>query len=437
MLAAQGSFAFMKSRSGRIRSVRLFIAIISVGTLTIVSLWRLQFCRHSCLSFLRASFSHRLRSNRYSSQRLDRSVAHATTFYGQSVPVAPPGHPDYPGDEVKPFANQNGGVDYDAVPPPRLYMYGPAASPLAREFLVDCSAWHSAPEDGPVRRDLVEQVLAMLRKYGFAVAEGMVPPEAQAAMEIAAIRYFDDMPSGFFTSPLRADRKQVHVPYEEPWSEDWLVKNDLVLQVTARYVTNNMACGRNEAEQQAAWCQWVTQGSDLDWFRGVVPERGPLADNPPHGCTSVGSSQSLGPWLGRVMITKTPGQSPLMTHHRDIILPGPCAQLTIGVPLTPLVANNGPLGIRPRSHVMDKPGYEVVTNIPPGAIMLYDSFVEHRAMEHHLPKDRYVLYYEFETRGIFTGYVEGHFGTEAARSEYEFRRAVDPILRRHVADATR
>ena len=60
-----------------------------------------------------------------------------------------------------------------------------------------------------------------------------------------------------------------------------------------------------------------------------------------------------------------------MTRHRDIILPGPFAQLTIGVPLTPLVANNGPLALRPGSHVMDSPGYEVVTNIPHGSIMLY------------------------------------------------------------------
>ena len=44
------------------------------------------------------------------------------SFYGDSVPVPPPGHPDYPvGAEVQPFANQNGGVD-DTIAPPRLYM---------------------------------------------------------------------------------------------------------------------------------------------------------------------------------------------------------------------------------------------------------------------------------------------------------------------------
>lgn len=368
------------------------------------------------------------------SRKLLRGVRRNSAF--NFAPVAPPGHPDYPGEEVKPFANQNGGVDVEALPPPRLFSYGPCASPVARDFVVDCAGWHSAAEGSRDRRDLVEQVLTVLRKYGFVVAEGMVPPEGQRFLEATAIRHFDEMPPGFFTSPLRAERKQVHVPYEEPWSADWLVMNSLVLQVVARYCTNNMACGRTEDEQQAAWCQWVMQGSDIDFFRSVSPQPGPLADNPPHGCTTVGSvsPNDWGPWLGRAMITKTPGQTPLMTRHRDIILPGPCAQLTIGVPLTPLVANNGPLGIRPGSHVMQTPGYEVVTNIPPGSIMLYDSFVDHRAMENHLATDRYVLYYEFETRGIFTGYVEGHFGEMARKSEWDFRQMVDPVLRRHVTE---
>eukprot|EP00438_Fugacium_kawagutii_P013122 Skav209593 [mRNA] locus=scaffold1607:213696:218324:- [translate_table: standard] len=209
-----------------------------------------------------------------------------------------------------------------------------------------------------------------------------------------------------------------------------------------------MACGRSEEEQQSAWCQWVMQGSEVDWFHSVAPQasRGPLATDPPHGCTTVGAPDELGPWLGRVMITRTPPQPSL--QPQDIILPGPFAQLTIGVPLTPLSANNGPLALRPGSHVMSSPGYEVVTNIPHGSIMLYDSFVDHRAVEHRGEQDRrgevemkmYVLYYEFETRGIFTGYVDGHFGQQATQSEawlkyaqeHDFRQVVDPILRRYV-----
>ncbi|CAE7655724.1 unnamed protein product [Symbiodinium pilosum] len=360
------------------------------------------------------------------------------SFYGDSVPVPPPGHPDYPvGAEVQPFANQNGGVD-DTIAPPRLYMshsctWEVFAQPSLGLGLKE-TGMVQRQASGPEKQQLVDQVLAVLRKNGFAVLEGMVPADEQLAMEAAAIRHFEGLPKGYFTSPLRADRSQVHVPYEEPWSAEWLVPNDLVLRVTARYVINNMACGRSEEEQQAAWCQWVTQGSDMDWFYAVPPQQGPLATEPPHGCTCVGKAEELGPWLGRVMITKTPKQSPLMTRHRDIILPGPFAQLTIGVPLTPLVANNGPLALRPGSHVMDSPGYEVVTNIPHGSIMLYDSFVDHRAVEHHGMEDRYVLYYEFETRGIFTGYVDGHFGAEASKSEHDFREVVDPVLRRYVAE---
>eukprot|EP00435_Cladocopium_sp_Y103_P057557 s753_g19.t2 len=336
-------------------------------------------------------------------RRGQRCASQLCSFYGDSIPMPPPGHPDHPvGAEVQPFANQNGGID-DTLGPPKIYMYGPAASPLGRSYAVDCNLWHSA--DTMERQQLVDRVLETLRRNGFVVLENMVPPEEQFSMEAAAIRHFEQLPEGYFTSPLRADRSQVHVPYEDPWSAEWLVPNDLVLQVTARYVINNMACGRSEEEQQSAWCQWVMQGSSVEWFHSVPPQDGPLATDPPHGCTN------------------------------DIILPGPFAQLTIGVPLTPLSANNGPLALRPGSHVMNSPGYEVVTNIPHGSIMLYDSFVDHRAVEHRGQQDRFVLYYEFETRGIFTGYVDGHFGQQATQSEHDFRQVVDPILRRYVAKA--
>ena len=41
-----------------------------------------------------------------------------------------------------------------------------------------------------------------------------------------------------------------------------------------RYVINNMACGRSEEEQQSAWCQWVMQGSNVEWFHSVPPQDG-------------------------------------------------------------------------------------------------------------------------------------------------------------------
>eukprot|EP00971_Amphidinium_carterae_P313424 6228585-Amphidinium_carterae.1 len=41
------------------------------------------------------------------------------------IPVPPPQHPDHPVVDMKPFAEQNGGVDEDMSPPPRLYSHGP------------------------------------------------------------------------------------------------------------------------------------------------------------------------------------------------------------------------------------------------------------------------------------------------------------------------
>ena len=35
-----------------------------------------------------------------------------------------------------------------------------------------------------------------------------------------------------------------------------------------------MACGRSEEEQQSAWCQWVMQGSNVEWFHSVPPQDG-------------------------------------------------------------------------------------------------------------------------------------------------------------------
>lgn len=67
--------------------------------------------------------------------------------------------------------------------------------------------------------------------------------------------------------------------------------------------------------------------------------------------------------------------------------------------------------------------------------MLYDSFVEHRGIEHHGFKDRYAMYYEFETRGVFSGYTAQHFGPSSAEHMKAFRAFVDPELREWVKRA--
>lgn len=256
-------------------------------------------------------------------------------------------------------------------------------------------------------------------------------PEVVRPLEADAKQYLGQTQEGFVPQPLRAGREQLQLPFAIPWASDWLVRHDLILDVVAGYVRNDLAGGRTQDEQQ--WClvEWLNTGAHLDFF--LKPEMGPkpgrLLDAPPTGCSDVGVSQETGPWLGRVMVTKTPPHVPNQKFHRDINFPGPTAQLTIQVPLTPFVANNGPLGYVPGSHRMVTPGYEVVCNPPLGSVVLYDSFCEHHGIENHTARERYAMYWEFETRGIFGGYYDGHFGEEAVRHTHAFRAHVDPLLR--------
>ena len=137
--------------------------------------------------------------------------------------MPPPGHPDHPvgaevawiegieafngfckgclspfgtaqraATEVQPFANQNGGVD-DTLGPPKIYMYGPAASPLGRAYAVDCDQWHAL--EAAQQAQKVDEVLQVLQKNGFVVLENMVPKEGQEQMEAEAIRHFDSLPA--------------------------------------------------------------------------------------------------------------------------------------------------------------------------------------------------------------------------------------------------
>jgi len=278
---------------------------------------------------------------------------------------------------------------------------------------------------------MADQTLAALKAHGFVVLEGLMPAEAVAPLEAEAARYLDRKHEGLTDQPLRAGRRQLTLPCTAPWTSDWLITHELVLEIVARYVQNNLAGGRTQDEQQGGMVQWLMSGADMDWFRTeeAQPKPGRLWDVPAQGCSNVGSTDKTGPWLGRVMVTKTPGGSPSQKAHRDINWPGASAQLTVQVALTPLVANNGPLGYVPGSHRMAGRGYEVVANPPLGSVVLYDSFVEHRGTENHTDRDRYAMYYEFEPRGMFGGYEEDHFGPQAAAHTYGFRAAVDPSLR--------
>jgi len=330
---------------------------------------------------------------------------------------------------IKPFGD--GGADDSATARLRVYTHGPCASSAASAFIIDCACWRSTAQGDATRQNMADRALATLKKHGFVVLERLLCAEEVAPLEAEAVQYLNTKHEGLMKQPLRANRQQLTLPCRTPWNSDWLIKHELILELVARYVCNNLAGGRTQEEQQSGFVQWLMAGAHLGWFRiaEAMPKPGRLWDFPAQGCSEVGNADEKGPWLGRVMVTKTPPGSPAQKHHRDITLPGPSAQLTIQVALTPLIANNGPLGYVPGSHRMGMPGYEVVANPPLGSVVLYDSFLEHRGIENHTKQNRYAMYYEFETRGMFGGYTEDHFGPRAAEHTYAFRATVDPELR--------
>lgn len=260
----------------------------------------------------------------------------------------------------------------------------------------------------------------------------MLPLTRVRTLEAAALIHVTSPPQGFVAQPLRAGRVEVPPPCDSVWSEDWLLKNELLLAIAARYVCNRCADGRNEEEQTNSWIQWVVDGHDIDWFTTPgCPAAAGATQASPGSFSRVGQDGEAGPWLGSITLIATPPNVPAQKRHRDINLPGPRAQLTVQVGLTPLSAVNGPLALRPGSHVLRWPGFEVVPTPPPGSVVLYDSFIEHRGAENSTAATRLALYLEYEMRGIVTGYKPGHFGDSAERHTQAFRRAVDPLLQQY------
>lgn len=332
---------------------------------------------------------------------------------------------------LKPFGD--GGAENETSPRrPKLYTNGPCRSAAAAQFVVPCLGFEDADE--AEQRRMATEALEKMRRNGFVVLESLLPTEWVRKLEAEAQAFLDLPQEGLIPQPLRAGRTEGHLAFTAPWASDWLLKNDLILEVVAGYMTNMLAAGRTQEEQQWALVQWLTSGASLDWF--LLPEwgpkRGPLLDDPPAGCSDVGEREDVGPFFGRISLIRTPPGSEPQKHHRDINFPGPAAQVTAQVALTQLEANNGPLAYVPGSHRMVMPGFEVVANPPLGSVVLYDSFCEHRGIEHHGTKDRYAMYYEFETRGVFSGYTASHFGPSSGDHMKAFRAFVDPELRKWV-----
>eukprot|EP00439_Symbiodinium_sp_Y106_P014845 s4171_g2.t1 len=298
---------------------------------------------------------------------------------------------------LKPFGD--GGAENETSPRrPKFYTHGPCRSPAAAQFVVSCAGFDGADE--AEQRRIAAEATEKMKTNGFVVLESLLPQEWVAKLEAEAAAFLDLPQPGLIPQPLRAGRTEGHLSFTAPWASDWLLRNELVLEVVAGYMNNNLAAGRTQDEQQWGLVQWLTSGASLDWFS--MPEWGPkagsLLEEPPPGCSDVGTHVETGPFFGRISLIRTPPGSEPQKHHRDINFPGPAAQVTAQVALTQLHANNGPLAYVPGSHRMLTPGFEVVAAPPLGSVVLYDSFCEHRGIEHHGNKDRYAMYYEFETR---------------------------------------
>ncbi|CAE7544340.1 PORA, partial [Symbiodinium microadriaticum] len=329
---------------------------------------------------------------------------------------------------LKPFGD--GGAENETSPRrPKFYTHGPCRSPAASQFVVSCAGFEDADE--AEQRRMAAEATQKMKSNGFVVLESLLPQEWVAKLEAEAAAFLDLPQPGLIPQPLRAGRTEGHLSFTAPWASDWLLRNELVLEVVAGYMNNNLAAGRTQDEQQWGLVQWLTSGASLGWFS--MPEWGPkaghLLEEPPPGCSDVGTHVETGPFFGRISLIRTPPGSEPQKHHRDINFPGPAAQVTAQVALTQLHANNGPLAYVPGSHRMLTPGFEVVAAPPLGSVVLYDSFCEHRGIEHHGNKDRYAVYYEFETRGVFSGYTAAHFGPESEAHMRAFRDFVDPALR--------
>jgi len=331
-----------------------------------------------------------------------------------------PGAKALAGEEEERLPFGDGGQDNDPVKP-RVYSHGPCRGEVG-DVSIDCSGWTSAPPRGPERRELTAAALAKVRKHGFAILERLLPEATVAGLEEAFATHYDGgvLPEGFVAAPLRAGRVEIVPPFANPWVDDDVIKNELILGVVAGYLCNHMADGRDEEEQKNAWIQWVCEGSDIDWFNSSAPKAGPA--NPV-------------PDLYQLTVVEAPPHSPAQRRHRDIILPGPRAQLIAQLALTPFTAVNGPVAFVDGSHVMKTPGYEVVAIPPRGSVVLYDSFLEHRAIENHTARSRRALYITFSMQGIHTGYAREHFGVEAAEHTEAFRQLLEPALRESAAAA--
>lgn len=311
------------------------------------------------------------------------------------------------------WGNNRGTVDF-----PRAVTHDDSGLlPINTAAVVDCAGWEAkSPAE---RRACADEAYTKLLSQGYVVMERLLPEEFVRPLEADFERLCQE-PSeeATVTEALRAGRSQTALPFRAPWNEDQLCCHELVLELVARYLCNDEARTCESKEDQAwAFLGWVASGPRPDYYDGALPAR---KANPSFGAIDV--------------IHTPPGMMPQL-RHRDTNLPGVCASLTVNVPLTPLSPHNGPIGFVPGSHMLRNTGVEVLACPPPGSVILYDSFTEHRGCENTTAKPRSVLSMTFDPGVWMRSFDPAAAGLAAWGHHEAYRRKIGARLRALQASA--
>jgi len=291
----------------------------------------------------------------------------------------------------------------------RSFAYTPSGQAAPDAPIVPCAGWASA--GAGERGALLEAAFGRLRASGYVVLEELLPAEQVLAAGEEFRRYKSSHPEGVTFSRMRASRDMTVPPFEGIWTEDWLVRHPLVLSLIARYLRNSTHLS-HEKEAEMSFAHWVAGGSNIDDFL-------------------TGPSSAGFPVLDLLVVVDTPAGAEAQTRHRDTILPGPCASLGMHIPLTPLQTDplNGPIGFVPGTHVLGgDASCEVVGAVPPGSVVLYDSFLEHRGLENVSSAPRSALFAWFRVPGVYSGHTQENFGPDGLWLTDAFRRHIGERL---------
>lgn len=299
----------------------------------------------------------------------------------------------------------------------RSYTYAASGAPADGSPVVQCAHWETTNEGE--RTAVLEAAMACMRKSGYVVLERLVPEELVLEAGEEFRRYKSKMPHGVTFNRMRASRDMTIPPFEGLWTDDRLVRHPLVLALIARYLRNSTDVS-DEKVTEMCFAQWVTAGCQIDEFLT--------------GPTSAGF-----PVMDLLVVVDTPSGAPAQSRHRDTILPGPCASIGVHIPLTPLQVSplNGSIGFAPGTHTLAGlnavPECEVVGAVPPGSVILYDSFTEHRGLENTSGAPRSALFAWYRVPGTYSGHTQENFGEMGLRTTDRFREYVGERLRQ--ADA--